>query len=597
MPAEPTATGRPQADEECVSRGAAVACLVAVAVVGLGLRLRGLDFLLPHSPARDGRIAFTQVELMRAHDPHPEAHPWNAYYPHLVSKIVAALPAPAPAPVTVAVAPGGDPADPAQYLAAAAAPYLQIRLVTVALSLLIVPGIYLLARYFLGRGGSLLATALGATSLLHFSFSQQERPHAVVTSFVLLAVLAAVRLRRRPQPAAYLLAGVAAALAVGSLHNGAAALPALLVAHLARRRKPGGRDGWWLVAALGVVAVAVRWLYPFEFAPAPAAAEAAGAGLEFSGHHIPPGSFDGAGFAALFGSLASYDPVLSLAAGVGLVTGVRRLVRGLADDTRRDLLVILACALPYALVLGMYRNTAARFGLPLVPFLAVLGAGGATAVFRAFARGGELRYRCRLGAAAAVLLLALPSWANLRLGAVRSRPDTYTRAATWIREHVDREREDVVLLLSWYQDLPLLEQRRALEANAAWPWTSPWFDYQRQLPAGASERGWALRMPLLADRQLGQLAVEPWEYLRALDARWVVVERAAPSPRSKPLRVAQRTLEENARRVARFSPFADPEQTSGLGYNRFQTHLARPMVGDVLRAECMGPVLEIYRIE
>ena len=73
---------------------------------------------------------------------------------------------------TGAVPPAGAPL--AEHLARAARPFLDARLASVWLSLLVLPATYLLARTVLRRPAALLAVGLVATSLLHLSFTQRN---------------------------------------------------------------------------------------------------------------------------------------------------------------------------------------------------------------------------------------------------------------------------------------------------------------------------------------------------------------------------------------------------------------------------------------
>jgi 4-amino-4-deoxy-L-arabinose transferase-like glycosyltransferase len=87
---------------------------------------------------------------------------------------------------------------------------------------------------------------------------------------MLLAVLAAMRLRRKPSLASFLLAGTATGLAVAALHYGAFVLFALLAAVVLAARAEQGkavRHVAGLGLALFVVAAFFRWSYPFYFEP------------------------------------------------------------------------------------------------------------------------------------------------------------------------------------------------------------------------------------------------------------------------------------------------------------------------------------------
>jgi hypothetical protein len=193
--------------------------LALVGLTGLALweRLRGIGMMLPHATQVDEFVTLRQLQVFRGADYDPETELFYALYPHLVSRTALLLPTD-----------GGGAARPGmglkEHLERARAPWLEVRAAAALLSLGIVPATYWLARFFLAPGWSLLAAAFAATSLLHAAFTQLARPHGPVTTFILLTVVASIHLRRQPSWKWYLLAGLSAALALGSLQSGLFAL-------------------------------------------------------------------------------------------------------------------------------------------------------------------------------------------------------------------------------------------------------------------------------------------------------------------------------------------------------------------------------------
>ncbi len=547
-----------------LSRRAAAIGVVLLTLAAFGLRAHGIGFGLPHATFDDARVLVDQVAALRAGEPDPDDH---RLYPHLVPRVASWLPDPERAPAR------DDSLE--AHLARASRPYLQARWVSVALSLLIVPASYLLARTALGRWPSLFATALVATSLLHVSFAQQERPHGALAAFTALAVLAAVRLRRRAHARAYLAAGVAAALALGSLHSGIAVLLPIAAAHLLRNRTSAGHAAW-ILAPLGLAALAVRLFYPFQFERAgqlALGAKGEESVLALSGHFVKLEAFDGGGFASVCGSLFSYDPLLFALAVLGLVSVLAR-----PRKPRPDVLVLLAYAVPYALVIGLYGKSAERFALPLLPFLACLAA----APFERFPR---LRV---LGA----LLLLVPLGTAWRLGSVRAAPDSYARVAHWIAANVAPERR-VVTVLDTNRDLPLARDAAALKADAGWPWPSRWFEYQARLPrppAGARD----LRAPSAVS--LPRLSQDPLGALRDCGAELVVVELVGGGPRSRVQREIRTALAGSCERLHRVGPGDDAGGESGTRLFVRQLSPWRPFATRLFALERTGPTLEVYRL-
>jgi 4-amino-4-deoxy-L-arabinose transferase-like glycosyltransferase len=297
----------------------------------------------------------------------------NTYYPQLLGRVAALLPNPRGEELVDAGA--------REHLARASATWRQARVVSAALSILIVLGTFLVARSFLTGGWSLVAAALVGTSLLHVVFSTQARPHGATSSFIILAVAAGLRLRRRGDVSSYLLAGAMAGCAVGALHYGVFALPPLAIAFLLRGKRPGRASGWWILAGIAVIALCVRIFYPFYFEGDRGFLRFGKVGdeatLNLSGQPLYLEKFTGEGFFVILETLWSYDPTLLFAGTLGLVVAAcGRFTGARVPDRaqRRDLWVVLAHIVPYVFVIGMYQQTWERFVLQLLPYPAILAA-------------------------------------------------------------------------------------------------------------------------------------------------------------------------------------------------------------------------------
>ena len=556
-------------------RRASVLGVAALTLAALALRLTGIDFGLPVALEQDCKIPL-QVERLESGDPHPEQDPEFRWYPLLVARLATLGPNRAEAPV-------GAPLE--RQLAAAARPHVTVRTTVALLAVLAVPGTFLLARAFLAPGWSLVAAAWVAFSLLGQSFAQQSRPHAPAAALYLVAVLAALRLRRRPSWGSYLCAGVATALALGTLQSAVLLAPALAAAHLLREGPRRLLDPK-LALLLLPIALALPVFYPFL---------QVGSGenvLELGGHLIFLEQFNGRGFFALARALVSYEPVLLALAVLGALALVLPKGRDRSPPSgarRADLAVVLAFALPYLAVFGLYERTYERFALPLVPYLACLAA-------YAPARLAERRPRAAI--LLALLALALPAYGCARLAWIRSRPHTSERAAHWVAEHVDPA--DEVLLFPPTLDLPLFRAPEGLvagERTTAELAHLPWARYQArhpERPEGA--RAWRLRwMPL--DAGLGAIAADPDGWLAGLGGEWAVIEVFADN-RVHPLGTRIReALRRRATRVARLSPDRrDGYSEHPLGYQDETSVPAPHLLRRVLQAQGTGPVIEIYRL-
>jgi hypothetical protein len=578
------------------------AALVATCAVGFVLRFAGIGHLLPTITQLDAATVVDQVAELRASAAGHETKAATPYYPHLLARVVSWLPAP-PAPDSAA------PADVDEHLRRASATWIQVREVSVALSMLLVPLTWLFARRFLGPSWALLPAALVATSLLHVTFSAQERPHGAAASFMLLAVLAAMHLRRRPAFLAYLLAGLASGLAVGSLHYGAFALFSVIGAFVLVLRR--GRSlprmlghSAGLALAILVFAVFLRALYPFQFGPGaetvhvqPVEGESA---VNLSGHAVFLDRFRGGGFVAILSNLLSYDPVLLAAAAAGLLVLAFRLRRGgwrtLDPELRADALVAASFLAPFLLALGLYDDTFERFLLATLPFLATAGAYGLRAIaektrLRASSRSGRLLATSVVAGLAPAL--ALVPAANLAID--RASPDTLRCAAAWIRENVGPEDRVVVVP---YIDLPLLDGDLAMADNAKRPWGSNWTRYQMKLSPeqklGPKSEVFLFPGARLSAKQ--SLDRDPTGYFQDLGARYVVL--GATDNRSLAWWRAREILLGDRRLVSRFS-CAKVDSGSNVGFlQRFVVNpLRMPFFLFVILSARMGPVIEIFRLD
>lgn len=493
------------------------ACIVLAAL----LRFYALGANLPCELEPDGTILAGQVALIQEDAPDRDSGTVWRLYPHLVSEIAALIPA--------RVLKDGTLED---HLAQASSIFVRVRFVSALLSLLLIPATYWLARRFLARGASLLAAFLSAVSLLTLLFAQQARPHAPAAAFALLAVVAALRLARKPNWLNCSLAAVALGLAIGTLQSGlAAALPVAAAWSFRDRKAVGSANRWWapawIVAVVGSIAFV---LYP-NAAPERASgpAEATGfmgltlnSGGATSGmpggvsHAIHLDMLDGSGFATVARSLISFETLPLIAALIGIAIWLRSMLRGgVRAPIRREQLVVAAYVLPYLLVLGLYGKTYERFCLQLLPFVACLAAAMWADVALLVSRRVAI---------ALLLVLALPQLgACLSLQQLRSRQSGSTQLAHWIEKHVAPQTERVLLVPS--VDVPLARTAEAIKLDAGAAFGTPWTLYQRM---HAKERWDCPRFeltysPLLRREDVLAAIDSPHEVLRSTPAAYLAL--------------------------------------------------------------------------
>jgi hypothetical protein len=582
-------------------RTASVAiCLLSVGC--LALRWFGLGFQLPQSVPVDSLVLASEMEVLRHHgDPSYRLH--SNLYPRVIPALALFV------PTSHAAEQRPETLD--DHLDRARDPYMRVCIVIALLSVLLVPATYLFARYFLERGWALLAAFLVATSILHLWYSQQARPHSGAVAVTLLAILASLRLVRKPTLSSFVLLGLAVGASIATLQSGIATLLPLAAAFLLRARSRA--SPWLLVLTLAIAGAIAFALYPSMAGTPEIKADTPreflalhGSALYLMGHAIFLSSFRGEGVPLVVGGLCLYDPLIAGCAMFGLVRWIsrprtprpRESVAANQHGRRRYLLVALSYAVPYAVVIGLYRFSAQRFVIPLLPFLACLGAYGLRELWT-LAQAGRFWHRVSVGIAIGAVL-TLQATAAVRLSSIRAQPDTSTEVATWIRSHI--RPNDELVMISPGVELPLLRARDALaRSRAMLPNANQrWFAYEQSAPAMADtalDRFDLVTVPASTVEERATLMKDPAEYLRRLDTKWVVLEvhRTYDWKGVAKLRSA---LGEIGELTARFSP--DRMGTWGESPITYEGFDPRPFPVfwflRVLQARCTGMVLEVWKL-
>lgn len=560
---------------------AGVGALLIIMVLAAVVRLVGIDALLPLAREADPYV-LDQAQLLLTGEAALAAYPGAATkYPQLLARVLAALPSPAHS---------ADPQTLDEHLARAASLHLRARIVLALIAILLVPLTFALARRFQPLAPSLLAATLVALCLLHNVSSRQARPHAPATSFLYLGLLAILHARRRDTPTAWLGAGAAVGAAAASLQTGLILLPAAALAGLLRVRREGRSRMIGPVLALGAIAGALWWAWPpvrsLSLTEMRQSFRVGGLQTGFS-------TWNGRGFLRLPVQLWEFDPVLAVLAGLGVVSGLRGvwLLRG---EERRDVLVVLAFALPYLLAIGIYDQTQSRYQLPLLPLLALAAAAVVQRVTR-FMLGGRSP-----GAAAQVVawvvVLAFPVWANARLAWLTAGPSTLDATAEWIEQHVDRHTATVVLQPG--RSLPLFSVRAGLARQ--WflrsPYSSPWFGYElQQVPWPEQYPTWRLQS-LVGEGQRAAVAPSTPAEVEAILSAWnspLVVLWVDTQQRELPLVSSVRSVTSLVARL--------PASTGQWAYNERLPSEPRVITGienrgalaRVMDSQAWGPSIEI----
>jgi hypothetical protein len=557
------------------SRGIATARslgLAAILLLALLLRFVGLGRELPHRIEPDSSLVF-QLQRLEQDPALVRRDRLTGPYPSLPARAFALLPYPeVPARVS-------GPGDERAHLDAAARPYLLVR---TGVALCSVAGVLLsffLANRFLGPRVAMVVPYLVATSLLAILFAGQARPHGIQATFALAAVLLALRVRERASPGRVALAALAAAAAGASLQNGIFTLPPLALAVVLGSRKRGIAA----FAAAGAACLAAGAL-ALAFFPGLPYVDATGVHLgstEVGAHTIHPSLSNLGGIPRVARMLWEFDPLLALLAVVGLVASVGR-VEG---ERRLDLAVVLVYVVPYVGALVLDPNVQERFLLPLIPYIACLGARGVAWI-------GTRRFLVARIAAAA--LLAAPLVVAVCYVRTAAAPDTLTRAASWIRAHADPKE---CVLTTPGAVLPMLIEPAALREDLRDPSSlaHPWMVYQSLLgPPAAGDPRWRIKtIPISAWRGRRDLDFDrSRELIRDTEADLVLVENSLRMHEHFPIGECERAASAMGELVYE-SVGTIPGPTDG---GIFEYSGSRQLARRLLTAEAFGPGIRIYRI-
>jgi len=518
--------------------------LAALTLLVAALHLVGLDWQLPHHPQGDEKILWLQVRIARGEEVSAAEELLARCYPSLLGKSADA------------VVPGAS-SDGTRDLDAlresSTSELLGIRLLVAILSAFIVPATWFLARRIVREQWAFLAAALASISTIAVWYSSMARPHAVVAVFTTATVAASLRARTSGRVSDFLLAGVFAALAVGTLHSGACACAAVAAAWWWNARPRFGAPLVGAILAAGLVFVS---LFVFlRGKPLPDLTDGRQPGnalLSFFGmgvHNVDAGFFDGGGFLRFALAMRDYEPILATLAVIGLFVVVRAASRGRNDRARVAVFgTVAAQPLVHFVLFGLYSDSFQRFWFPVIPYLAllgVLGIGAITAV--ASARRRPL----------VRVLFAIPLLVQLGLAVkivvLRVRDDTHELAASWIEAHPERAPFHVGPTVH----LPLLStdpgHRAEIPAQRMFfvPWT---VTTMRVDPKTRARWGLDLRdPPVRLAKQRERLTQDSAAWLAELEPGVILLERFFDG-RRMPFQVLREELLRRGEPIAVFDP-------------------------------------------
>lgn len=570
------------------SRRLVPAALALLVLCTLGLRLVGIDFLEPQWTEQDTQLV-QHLRVERTGNADEESGYTDAY-PYLLPYLLRAMPR------VVEVAQTPQTLD--EHLAACKSLFTETRIFIALLSCLTVPLSYLLARRFTSPPWALFASALVSASLLTHTFAQQARPHAAAAPFMLLAVVAALRLRASPSWANYGLAGLAAALGVGVLHNGAAVVLAGLAAHFLRAGPRRASDHLKLFVPVALVALGLRLFYPFFFASAnpdiAAKMEQTEDGVTFGRHTVDFAQFSFGGVRTILRTLGNYEPGLALLLVLALVTWLR--TRRSSNAASHERWVVLAYVLPMGLVLASFDETYDRFLIPMLPYLATFAAFGLERCAASPTLAPALK---RSVVALGLAALALQALACAKLSWLRASDDPMELAAQYVGATFDPA--TTPLYVAPTIDLPIARTDESLfnargQRRIAY---SRWAKYQGHRKGNPlPEPRWLVRY-IGASKELGfqtadSIAENPQGFLDALGPGIYVLAggKLAGHPSERAFYDAVVARGELLWRAAPHE--SGPWRVVPIPFQPMD--VAPAVIWRVLTASAVGPPVEIYRV-
>jgi len=587
-----------------------VTALVLLTALVTWLRFTGIGFQLPVATVNDERVYFEHIAAFESGVPEPAALPRAGFYPYFVSRLAHATWNPTDV----------EPIDVEGHQAVASALHLHIRTVVAILSLLAIPGMWMIARAFVDRRTAFLATAFTAASPFVQCYAQEGRPHAVVFALILMTLGVALRLGRQPTFLHAAGAAIGAGLAIATLQSAFLLLAPIGVAIVVAPRIGIGRRIAYAVLTAACVALAVRLGYPFLFLDA--------IDREVQRGHSLLGEaamgldlFDGSGFFVLLHGLWTYEAIPIAGLGVGLIAlairatkshssrdslavrdetdrrsvgagtssgRVRDIARNiLAPSTwsprTRSLVIAGVFFVPYFLAFGAYAQTKPRYALMLVPVLALAAA-------TVLVPGAERKRLLVRWIPAAIVLLAQFATVT-RFALVRARPDTSAEAARWIERHMPQA---ATFHMFRGDDLPLLRipERRLELAGTFFGSHSPWLQHQSTLGPGPFDA---------AGRDISTLKARNQQELESeLAARDVehVVWRDLGNPDRPNLRAAREMIARRGTLIATFRPCRDEDPRPFIPREEtYDFPIEGFWIGRLWRAERVGRVTEIWQLD
>jgi len=414
-------------------------CLIVSGVMGV-LALNSVGAF--HS-ALDSNETYVVVNTLKiAATNSLEPSPFLAYgtvFPYLLVSIYGAMYLGG-----VALGTYDDPADfGLQFFIEPLPLYVAGRLVSAASATGTVCIVYLIGRdVFHSRAVGVLAGLFVLLDKVHFLRAQAVLPDATLSFFCTLFVYVTLKILHEKRIRYYVLAGIAAGLAIGTKANGAVVLTGIAVAHLLANKD----EAWKSVfdrEALAFSASLITALFvahPFFFLKFEEVI-----GLIFQEADKAQYVLKGEGYAPYLWIGKTFVSDNRLVGVMYLLGTLYALIRGIRGD--RPALTLFAIIASYVAVFGPNKIQNIHFLLPIVPALALMAADLALALYR------MRDHRAWKAATICVICaMSLPSASSVEAMIVyRAQPTSQELATRWVESHIPK---DKLIALDSYEDGP-----------------------------------------------------------------------------------------------------------------------------------------------
>ncbi|MDH7481790.1 MAG: glycosyltransferase family 39 protein [Armatimonadota bacterium] len=344
--------------------------------------------------------------------------------------------------------------DPELIVRGYAQMYLAGRVVALLMGVATVLLVYYVGRRMYGRRTGLIAAVFMAILPIHVMHSHFLAVDVPATFFVTCSLLFASRIpEEKSRTRYYLLSGLFAGFSAATKYNAGLVVLAPIVAHLSK-----GGSFFRRLMSLNLLLVIIGLAAGFLIGCPGAVlnSESFLRGFLYEAHHVQTGH--GLLFAET-GSGFIYHLIHSLLPGMGLpimVLALAGVIYAIRKWTPQDAMLI-AFLVPYYVLIGVAQVRFARYTMPILPPLVLLGAripGKLMERFedeRGFARGVA---RVVTGALTGLIVLYTLFY-SISLDGVMAREDNRDAALTWIRKNIPPGSSIAMPTIPWFYTPPL----------------------------------------------------------------------------------------------------------------------------------------------